>query len=101
MAKKWKALTKVQEEMCELGVELAKLAAFPSGTHPGRKKSLIPSVEDECADVLNAVEFFIERNGLNRKRIDARKAQKRRKFVTWYGERKPAKSKTSKKSPKA
>lgn len=101
MAKKWRALNKVQEEMCELGVELAKLAAFPSGNHPGRKKNLIPSVEDECADVLNAIDFFIERNGLDRARIEHRKALKRKKFVKWYGERKPVKSKATKKTPKA
>ena len=90
MAKKWKALDKVQEEMCELGVELAKLSAFPSGKHPGRKKSLIPSVEDECADVLNAIEFFIERNGLDLAKILKRKEAKRRRFIKWWGDAKKA-----------
>ena len=61
MAKSWYGLRKAAEECCELGVELMKLATFPNGKHPARKKSLVLSTEDECADVLAAVNFFIDR----------------------------------------
>lgn len=90
MSKKWKGLIKAIEECNELGVELAKLSTFPDGKHPGRKKSLIPTVEDECADVLNAVLFFIDRNGLDAERIEKRIAMKRKRFEKWWGVSKKA-----------
>ncbi len=101
MAKQWRGLLKVSEELNELGVELMKLGAFPTGKHPGRKRSVVLSVEDEAADVLNALNYFIDRNGLDRARIDRRTAAKRKKFIKWMGEIKPAKSKATKKTPKA
>lgn len=85
MAFTWWALNKVGEEMNELGVELNKLAVFPQGKHPGRKRSLILSTEDECADVLAAVNYFIDRNKLDRKRIERRMKTKTKKFEGWWG----------------
>lgn len=101
MAKQWKALIKAQEEMNELGVELMKLQAFPSGIHPGRKKPLVPSVEDEIADVLNALEFFVDLNGLDWDRIRKRMQIKRRRFIKWWGEPKRRKSRIAKRTSKA
>jgi propanediol dehydratase large subunit len=100
MAKRWHGLHKVQEEMNELGVELMKLAAFPDGKHPSRKRSLVLSAEDECADALQAIDYFIARNKLNRDRIMQRWAMKRKKFVKWMGDPYKSKKKTSKKTPK-
>ncbi len=101
MARKWRGLNKVAEESSELNVELMKLAAFPSGKHPARKRSLILSVEDECADALQAIEYFILRNRLDMGRIQKRILTKRKKFTKWMGDVKPAKIKTTKKSTKA
>ncbi len=84
MARKWLGLEKLAEECGELVVELMKLKTFPSGKHPGRRKSVILTTEDECADVLAALEFFIERNKLDRKRIEARKVLKLKKFWKWW-----------------
>jgi NTP pyrophosphatase (non-canonical NTP hydrolase) len=82
--REWPGLRKAAEECGELVVELMKLESFPDGKHPGRKKSVILSTEDECGDVLAAVEFFIERNGLDKARIEARKRQKMKKFRKWW-----------------
>jgi len=105
MARKWKGLRKLAEEAGELVVELMKLDAFPTGNHPGRKRNVKLSVEDEIADVLAAAEYFIDRHKLDRTRIEKRKYVKYRKFVGWYGQiKKPSVKpvkKTSKKSPKA
>lgn len=92
MARRWVALGKAQEEMNELGVELMKLLTFPNGKHPGRKRSLILSTEDEIADVLNALEFFVDRNHLDWTRIRKRMATKRKRFIKWWGQ--PAKRKS-------
>lgn len=94
---RWKLLNKVVEECCELGVELMKLAAFPNGKHPGRRRSVILTTEDELADVMAAVNYFIDRNGLDRARIEKRAAMKRKKFIKWAGEPKAPKA-TSRKN---
>lgn len=101
MPKQWKALIKVQEEMNELGVELMKLQAFPSGIHPGRKKPLIPGVEDEIADVLNALEFFVDLNRLDWERIHKRMGMKRKRFIKWWGQPTRRKSRIAKITTKA
>lgn len=90
--KKWMGLRKTAEECGELVVELMKLEEFPSGKHPGRKRSLILSTEDELADVLAACDYFIERNGLDRKRIEKRRLSKIRKFSKWWGENDPVRA---------
>lgn len=83
--RKWWGLRKVAEESGELTVELMKLEEFPSGKHPGRKRSLILSTEDELADALAAIDYFIDKNNLDRKRIERRKVSKYKKFVRWWG----------------
>lgn len=98
MAKKWHGLRKAVEECCELGVELMKLATFPSGKHPARKRSLVISTEEELADVLAAANYFIDRNKLDRAKIEKRAKLKYKKFSRWWGEPKAdTKPKTLKK----
>lgn len=86
MAKKWHGLRKAAEECAELVVELMKLATFPNGKHPARKRSLVISTEEELADVLAACDYFIDRNKLDRVKIERRKALKYKKFSRWWGE---------------
>jgi len=100
MAKKWKGLEKLAEECNELGVELMKLSIFPTGKHPGRKRSLVVSTEEEIADVLAAAEYFIARHKLDRGKIDKRKELKIRKFSKWWGDPYGIKKEKIKKSPK-
>lgn len=87
--RKWWGLRKVVEEGSELAVELMKLEEFPSGKHPGRKRSLILSTEDELADALASIDYFIDRNKLDRKRIERRKTSKYKKFIRWWGDPAP------------
>lgn len=84
--RKWKGTVKVAEELFELGQELMKLINYPSGKHPRRKRSLIISTEEEAADVLAVLTYFIDKNGLNRSKIDKRAAYKYRKWVKRYGD---------------
>lgn len=101
MPKKWKGLEKLAEECNELTVELMKLSAFPDGHHPGRKRSLIITTEEEIADVEAAIEFFKAKHRLDRTKIDKRKALKIRKFSRWWGDPYAIKKKESKKAPRS
>jgi NTP pyrophosphatase (non-canonical NTP hydrolase) len=96
MSRRWFGSNKVAEEAGELVQEVMKLQAFPDGKHPGRKRSIILSTEDECADIMAAVDYFIDRNRLDRKRIEKRRKAKYRKFEKWWG--KITKPKSKKKS---
>ena len=87
--RKWWGLRKSAEECGELIVELMKLEEFPEGNHPGRKRSLILSTEDEIADTLAAIDYMIDRNRLDRKRIEKRKVSKYKKFVKGWGDPAP------------
>ena len=98
MARKWFGLRKSTEEAGELVVELMKLEEYPNGKHPGRRRSVILSTEDELGDNLGAINYFIDRNGLDRKRIERRAMAKYKKFSRWWGG--PKLSKTSAKKTK-
>lgn len=87
----WNGIHKAQEECAELGQVLAKLAAYPSGQHPDRilDPSLPPlmrRVEDELADVLAAVQWFIgyHRGRLDTSRILSRIMTKHMSFDEWH-----------------
>jgi NTP pyrophosphatase (non-canonical NTP hydrolase) len=87
MARNWKGpLEKTAEECNELCVELMKLSLFPDGNHPGRRRNVLLSTEDELADVLAAVNYFIDSKKLDRKRIDKRIKTKTKKFEKWWGD---------------
>lgn len=85
MARKWFGIIKAKEEPAELIVELCKLEAFPNGNHPGRRRSVILSTEDEIADVEAILEYFKKRNKLDLPRIERRKKTKIKKFIKWWG----------------
>lgn len=97
--RKWKALPKVAEECGELVQELMKLTNYPSGKHPRRKRSLIITTQEEAADVLASLRYFIQKNKLDETVIEKRAAMKFRKWVKRYGET-PAMTKAKKKSKK-
>lgn len=97
--RKWRGLPKVAEECGELVQELMKLTNYPSGKHPRRKRSLIISTQEEAADVLAALGYFLERNGLDLSAVEKRRAMKFRKWVKRYGPT-PAMVKAKKKAKK-
>jgi len=77
----WRGSVKLAEEAAELGVELAKLQAFPVGEHPDGRGACIERVKDEMADVVAAIQWFCERNGVavDWKRVDEKVAR----FSSW------------------
>lgn len=77
----WRGLFKLQEELNELGVELAKLCAFPSGQHPDGKGFLRDRIEKELADVEAAILYFREMSGLDT--MSDRVTMKYMKFKAW------------------
>lgn len=85
MAKRWRGRSKLVEECAELIVELAKLEVFPHGKHPGRKRNLKISTEEEISDVYAALDYFVAMNGFDREKIKKRRLLKVKKFVKWWG----------------
>lgn len=83
--KKWLGLYKVIEECSELIQELIKLHSYPNGKHPRRRRNLKISTEEEAGDVLGSLNYFIDKNGLDRTKIDKRQAYKYRKWVKRLG----------------
>lgn len=62
----WPGIYKLTEEMAELTVELAKLAAYPhGGPHPDGKGDIVQRVEKEMADVSAILQWFEHFNRLN------------------------------------
>lgn len=97
MARAWPSLLKLAEEPSELITEIMKLKAFPNGKHPGRKRNVILSMEDEMADVIAIINYTIDKERLDRKRIEGRAKAKYRKFSNWWGIPHILKPKSSKK----
>lgn len=64
MIEAWKGLNKLQEELNELGAELARLASFPAGPHPDGQGPVIKRVIEELADVKAALSYFVSVNGV-------------------------------------
>jgi hypothetical protein len=60
----WQGLVKLLEEVSELGVEAAKLMAYPSGEHPDGKGPLVPRLLAEMADVSAIIAWFCGRHAI-------------------------------------
>ena len=84
----YKGMYKLIEEMGELNQALGKLCAYPGGHHPDEitkgRKPIINRVEDEIADVLAALNFFVETNGLDIISIELMRTEKEDKFSKKY-----------------
>ena len=78
----WPGLFKLQEELAELGVVLAKLSAFPDGDYPDdERENLVVDLIEEMSDVQAAMDRFRERN-----RVPIsyqRMARKKAKYDEW------------------
>ena len=70
MAMANKGLTKLNEELCELGQIAAKKTAYMDTDHHPDGESLKERMEDETADVLAAITFVVEKFDLNYKLRD-------------------------------
>ena len=83
MMERWKGIYKLNEEMGELLCELGKLGPFPGGAHPDGKGPLLERVANELADAGAALEYFLNANGFDRQKFEARKHEKLLKYNTW------------------
>ena len=78
-----KGLTKLNEELCELGQIAAKKTAYMDTDHHPDGESLKERMEDETADVLAAITFVVEKFDLNYEYISKRMARKLELFRQW------------------
>lgn len=82
----WPGLAKVLEESSELNVVLAKLIATRGNPNYFDGRNLLDEVEDELADLLAAVDFFVKYNSLNSTKIVTRQYEKFGLFCDWHEE---------------
>jgi NTP pyrophosphatase (non-canonical NTP hydrolase) len=80
---KFRGIFKLTEECGELLTDIGKLAVFPDVPHPDGKGLMKPRIQDELADVLAAVQYFIETNDFDKKYINDREQEKLKKFRQW------------------
>lgn len=87
--KKRPGLAKITEEAGELLEVLGKIQAsegeftYPWPEEDGTHRNLKQEAEDECADVIAAVTFFAERNGLNQNAMIERAERKIALYYEW------------------
>lgn len=77
-------ISKLIEEMHELGVELAKLMGQGRWKYRRDDRTLRRAIEEEIADVEATIEFFRTKNRLDRKFIEKRRKEKLKKFKRWH-----------------
>ena len=77
---RWPGMSKVIEETGELGQVLGKLIATGGDPEHWDGSDLRERLVDECGDVLAAVSFFAETNGI----LDAVELRARRKIETFH-----------------
>ena len=80
---KLKGIFKLTEECGELLTDIGKLAVFPDTPHPDGKGLMKPRIQDELADVLAAVAYFVEANNFDIGYIAKRRDHKLKKFREW------------------
>lgn len=83
--KKWPDVSKILEEMSELGVEFAKLMGS-RGEVNHWSHNLWDAIHDEMGDVLAAITFVMDKCGLDKERIMKRMREKYATFNRWHEE---------------
>lgn len=84
--KKWPGISKLTEECGEVLQVCGKLIGARGEIHHWDGTNLRDRLTEEMGDVLAAVEFVAETNGLEWQTIQARRAKKLALFRTWHGE---------------
>jgi NTP pyrophosphatase (non-canonical NTP hydrolase) len=82
----WPGTAKLAEECGEVIQIIAKLVATAGRTDHWSGLDLETELEDEIADVQAACAFVIEKNHLDRARIERRTDQKQMLFGRWHGD---------------
>lgn len=85
---KLNGLSKLIEESGEMLQTLGKMIAIGSMGDHWDGTNLKDRVEDEIADVLAAIKFFAEKNGLDHEKMRVRKLEKYDTFCQWDHEQK-------------
>jgi NTP pyrophosphatase (non-canonical NTP hydrolase) len=82
----WPGTSKIMEEASELITVLSKLQATNGELAYWEGDPLDIRMEDEIADVLAAIEFFLQENGdeLDLRRMRARTSDKLKLFRKWH-----------------
>lgn len=77
--------TKLQEELCELGDQLAKYEGRPLKDSPLHWDgyNICKNIEDEIGDVLASIGYTVEKMGLNQDRIFGRMFNKQDLYKRW------------------
>lgn len=81
---KFAGISKIVEEAGEVLQVIGKLMGFGKFGIHWDGKPVKGSLEDEIADLLAAVDFAISKNKLSRKKIEARRREKLKKFQFWH-----------------
>ena len=84
-AELWPGVSQVLEEMGELGQVLGKLIGSHGDVRHFDGSDLNERLVEEIGDLLGAISFFTEANGLPRTRIFERKIRKYNLFWEWHG----------------
>ena len=83
MSEHWKGIGKLVEECGEVLQLCGKAIPFPTGNHPDGLGSIDTRIELELGDLLAAIAYVIDENGLDGEMIHTRKAHKLYKFKEW------------------
>ena len=79
----WRGIGKLIEECGEVLQLCGKVIPFPVGPHPDGAGELRERLEQECADLYAALDYFVDANGLNRNLMMERRAKKAQTFQQW------------------
>lgn len=79
----WRGIHKLTEECGEVLQVLGKLGPYPDGQHPDGGPDLAVRLEEELADLRAAIQYVVQANGLDARRIAIRQGQKLKKFEGW------------------
>lgn len=79
-------MSKIIEEAGELLQVLGKLIATGGEAHHWAAGDLDKKQHQEVADLYAALDFYVEQNAMDHKRIDRRRATKLKRFRQWHVE---------------
>lgn len=82
----WPGVSKLIEEMGELGQVLGKLLGTHGETEHWDGSNLLDRLHDEMGDVYAALEFVMKANDLDETRIEQREIDKVALFTKWHNE---------------
>lgn len=80
----WPGLAKLVEECGELMQVLGKIVAYPEQVNHPDGTNTLDKIHEELGDIAAAIDFFIERNGLDEDVLAQRYDYKLDRFNYWH-----------------